>query len=353
MHRLVRRLKQPSSLKHLRCLSSTHLLNPPPCSRRYDYYINNPNNNVFCYCSSYSRTISRSYCYSVGSGDTNKKVGLEKPSSAIGLAFGSVVKIFTFTSVPDYSMPWQSHGQGENIGSGFVITGKRILTNAHVVAHHTFIRVMKHGSSEKYRAEVQAIGHECDLAILVVKCKEFWKGMNSLTLGDIPFLQDAVSVVGYPIEGDNISVTKGVVSRVEPTKYDHGATTLLAIHIDAHINLGNDGAPAVLGDLSVVGVACAEKPNGAGYIIPAPVIKHFIAGVDESGKYAGFCSMGLTCQHTENSQLREHFRMHPNMTGVLVNKINPLSDASKVLKKDDILLSFDGVRIANNGTGML
>jgi S1-C subfamily serine protease len=40
------------------------------------------------------------------------------------------------------------------------------------------------------------------------------------------------------------------------------------------------------------------------------------------------------------------------MTGVLVNKINPLSDAYKVLKKDDIILSFDGVPIANDGTGM-
>ncbi|MCH84430.1 protease Do-like 10 mitochondrial-like, partial [Trifolium medium] len=38
------------------------------------------------------------------------------------------------------------------------------------------------------------------------------------------------------------------------------------------------------------------------------------------------------------------------MTGVLVNKINPLSDAYKVLKKDDIILSFDGVPIANDGT---
>jgi hypothetical protein len=44
--------------------------------------------------------------------------------------------------------------------------------------------------------------------------------------------------------------------------------------------------------------------------------------------------------------------MQPGMTGVLVNKINPLSDAYRVLKKNDIILSFDGVPIANDGTGM-
>ncbi|XP_042500881.1 protease Do-like 10, mitochondrial isoform X5 [Macadamia integrifolia] len=151
--------------------------------------------------------------------------------------------------------------------------------------------------------------------------------------------------------GDNISVTKGVVSRVEPTQYVHGATQLMAIQIDAAINPGNSGGPAIMGD-KVVGVAF-QNLSGAeniGYIIPVPVIKHFISGVEECGKYVGFCSLGLSCQPAENVQLREHFRMHPEMTGVLISKINPLADAYRVLKKDDIILAFDGVPIANDGT---
>ncbi|GAA0170229.1 hypothetical protein LIER_24535 [Lithospermum erythrorhizon] len=177
--------------------------------------------------------------------------------------------------------------------------------------------------------------------------------MNSLTLWDTPFLHgDAVSVVGYSEGGDNISVMKGAVFSVEPIEYDHGATTILAIQIDAAINPGYIGGPAVLGDLSVVGIAFQNNSyeTNISYIIPVPVIMHFISSVKESGKFAGFCSMGLSCQPTENSQLRKHFLMHPDMTGVLITKINPLSDASKVLKNDDILLSFDGVRIANDGT---
>ncbi|RDX77328.1 Protease Do-like 10, mitochondrial, partial [Mucuna pruriens] len=86
------------------------------------------------------------------------------------------------------------------------------------------------------------------------------------------------------------------------------------------------------------------------YIIPVPVIKHFISGVEENGKYIGFCSLGLSCQTTENVHLRNHFSMRSDMTGVLVSKINPLSNAYKVFKKDDIILSFDGVPIANDGT---
>ncbi|KAJ6768261.1 hypothetical protein OIU74_022012 [Salix koriyanagi] len=271
--------------------------------------------------------------------------------SAIELALDSVVKIFTVSSSPNYFLPWQNKSQRETMGSGFVIHGKKILTNAHVVADHTFVLVRKHGSPTKYRAEVQAVGHECDLAILVVENEEFWKGMNFLELGDIPFLQEAVAVVGYPQGGDNISVTKGVVSRVEPTQYVHGASQLMAIQIDAAINPGNSGGPAIMGT-KVAGVAF-QNLSGAeniGYIIPVPVIKHFINGVEESGKYVGFCSMGLSCQPTENVQLRKHFGMCPEMTGVLVSKINPLSDAHRVLKKDDIILAFDGVPIANDGT---
>ncbi|RZC47913.1 hypothetical protein C5167_040850 [Papaver somniferum] len=270
---------------------------------------------------------------------------------AVNLALDSVVKIFTVASSPNYFLPWQNKSQRETMGSGFVIEGRRIITNAHVVADNTFVLVRRHGSPNKYRAEVRAIGHECDLAILTVESEEFWESMNFLELGDIPFLQEAVAVVGYPQGGDNISVTKGVVSRVEPTQYVHGATQLMAIQIDAAINPGNSGGPAIMGD-KVAGVAF-QNLSGAeniGYIIPVPVIKHFIAGVEEYGKYAGFCSLGLSCQPTENAQLREHFRMLPEMTGVLVSKINPLSDAYKMLKKDDIVLAFDSVPIANDGT---
>nr|XP_027087325.1 protease Do-like 10, mitochondrial isoform X1 [Coffea arabica]XP_027089217.1 protease Do-like 10, mitochondrial isoform X1 [Coffea arabica] len=293
--------------------------------------------------------------------------GIGDAYSAIELALDSVVKIFTVSSSPNYFLPWQNKSQRETMGSGFVIPGKRILTNAHVVADYTFVLVRKHGSPTKYRAEVQAVGHECDLAILVVENEEFWQNMSPLELGNIPYLQEAVAVVGYPqvpwtfrlfdqklaliAGGDNISVTKGVVSRVEPTQYVHGATQLLAIQIDAAINPGNSGGPAIMGD-KVAGVAF-QNLSGAeniGYIIPVPVIKHFIAGVEERGNYVGFCSLGLSCQSTENLQLREHFHMHPGLTGVMVSKINPLSNAHKVLKKDDILLSFDGVPIANDGT---
>lgn len=82
-----------------------------------------------------------------------------------------------------------------------MISGQRILTNAHVVANQTFVLVRKHGTSTKYRAEVEAVGHECDLAVLKVPNDDFWEGMHPLEFGEIPQLQEQVAVVGYPQGG--------------------------------------------------------------------------------------------------------------------------------------------------------
>lgn len=60
---------------------------------------------------------------------------------------------------------------------------------------------------------------------------EFWEGVSAVEFGDLPALQDAVTVVGYPIGGDTISVTSGVVSRIEILSYVHGSTELLGLQV--------------------------------------------------------------------------------------------------------------------------
>jgi len=166
----------------------------------------------------------------------------------------SVVKIFSVCSSPNYYLPWQNYQNTMPTGSGFVISGNRILTNGHLVANQTFIMVRKQGDPKKYVAKLLVAGHECDLAILTVDDPVFFKNLAPLEIGELSNLQDNVSVLGYPVGGDNISVTKGVVSRIEPTMYSHSGRDLLAVQIDAAINPGNSGGP-VIKDGKAVGVA--------------------------------------------------------------------------------------------------
>jgi hypothetical protein len=53
------------------------------------------------------------------------------------------------------------------------------------------------------------------LLLDAVDDEAFWQGVQPLEFGPLPRLQDSVAVVGYPIGGDTISVTVGVVSRIE------------------------------------------------------------------------------------------------------------------------------------------
>ena len=66
-------------------------------------------------------------------------------------------------------MPWQNKPHRDSTGSGFAIEGKRIITNAHVVADTKHCQVRKHGEASKFTATVIGISHECDLAMLSVE----------------------------------------------------------------------------------------------------------------------------------------------------------------------------------------
>ncbi|KAJ4865946.1 Protease Do-like 10 [Raphanus sativus] len=265
--------------------------------------------------------------------------------SVIDLALNSVVKVFCSSSKSNALQPWQKNLPRRCSGSGFVISNNKILTNAHVVADHTFVQVRKHGSPTKFKAEVESV--EVHLRG-EAKFYSFWKDLKPLDFGDVPFLNETVFVVGYPRGGDNICITKGVVSRIEVGRYSYSKTSLMTIQTDAAINPGNSGGPAFM-DNKVVGVAFQGNKD-TGCIIPTPVVKHFISGAEENDKFPGFCSLGILCQHMQNARMRNYFKMTPKMTGVLIKRINPLSSSYGILKKDDVLLSIDGVSIGNDET---
>lgn len=269
-------------------------------------------------------------------------------------AMDAVVKVFCVHTEPNFSLPWQRKRQYSSSSSGFVIGGRRVLTNAHSVEHYTQVKLKKRGSDVKYLATVLAIGTECDIAMLTVNDDEFWEGVSPVEFGNLPTLQDAVTVVGYPIGGDTISVTSGVVSRIEILSYVHGSTELLGLQIDAAINSGNSGGPAFNEKGNCVGIAFQslkhEDAENIGYVIPTPVIKHFIQDYEKNGGYTGFPILCLEWQKMENPDLRMAMGMKPDQKGVRVRRIDPTAPESKVLKPSDIILSFDGVDIANDGT---
>jgi S1-C subfamily serine protease len=262
----------------------------------------------------------------------------------------SVVKIFATWNTIDYKNPWQSIGAQEITGSGCIIQGNRILTNAHVVNQNTFIQVRRESSQKKYIAKIETVGNDCDLAILRVEDPDFFKGVSPLEIGELPNLQDKVTVIGFPMGGDKLSITQGVVSRMEGMDYVNSNQSLLGVQIDAAINPGNSGGPAI-NNGKIVGIVMQLMPNSQniGYIIPTPIINHFLNDLKGS-QYAGFPYLGIYFSNTENKALRKYYGVKDDTGGVLVTNILPFSSADGFLKEGDIILEVNGLAISDDAT---
>lgn len=264
----------------------------------------------------------------------------------------AIVKIVTVSKSADYRSPWNV-AIHQSSGSGSIIQGDRILTNAHVVANATFIEVIRHGETKHYKAYVEYVSHQADLALLRVVDSKFFDGATALKLGTLPALQDRVNVYGYPMGGNSLSVSSGVVSRIEDNQYVHSKERFLAIQIDAAINPGSSGGPAI-NKGKVVGIVMQEIKNSQniGYLVPTPVIRHFLRDVQD-GHNDGFAELGFEVQKMQNPAIRSVYGMNTEQSGVRVFDIAPLSNAAKILRENDILLSIDGHPIGNDGTIVL
>lgn len=266
----------------------------------------------------------------------------------------SVVRIETSAQVPDYQQPWSPGRLSGGVGSGFVIGGNRLLTNAHVVSHARFIRVIKQGDPKPYPARVEFLAHDCDLAVVRVYDEKFFEGMLPLEISDrIPALESTVSVFGYPIGGDRISVTRGVVSRIDFRPYAHtGVDAHLTVQIDAAINPGNSGGP-VLQDGQVVGVAFqgfrGDVAQNVGYMIPTPVIRRFLKDI-EDGSYDHYMDLAITYFPLFNPTARQALGVAGSNLGVVVGSVVGGGSCDGYLKTGDVLLKIDGHPIASDGS---
>ena len=239
---------------------------------------------------------------------------------------------------------------GSSTGSGTIIEGGYILTNAHVVANQAFLEVQRYGERKRYIAKVFAVSHQADLALLKVENKVFSSGVVPLSFGTLPEVEQKIVVYGYPMGGATLSATIGVVSRVEHHTYAHSGEVFLAVQVDAAVNPGNSGGPA-LSDGKIVGVVMQviTKSQNIGYLVPVSMVQHFIEDMKD-GKYDGFADMGIGTQKLENPAMRRYYGLDNNISGKLVDKIVYNSSMKTVLKEGDILTAIDGHNIENDGT---
>ena len=264
----------------------------------------------------------------------------------------SVARINNTSQDANYRTPWLPGAMGGGSGTGWVVGKDRLMTNAHVVSNSRFLTVEKENDPKKYIATVEHIAHDCDLALLKVQDPSFFNDTRPLPLGGIPALESNVTVIGYPIGGERISVTQGVVSRVDFRPYTHSVIdSHLTIQIDAAINPGNSGGP-VLQDGKVVGVAfqgfSGDVAQNVGYMIPVPVIAHFLEDIKD-GKYDRYMDLSIGIANTLNPAMRKALGLAEDDRGVMVSSVQSAGVAAGKIEVGDVLLAIDGLEIFSDG----
>ncbi len=264
----------------------------------------------------------------------------------------SVIKIYTTQAAPDYFTPWRLLTPRQSSGSGAVIEGNRILTNAHVVANASYVQAQKHNDPRRYQARVTFVSHEADLALITVDEPGFFSDLKALAIGDLPEPLQEVTVYGYPIGGNTLSITKGILSRVEQQIYAHAGAYLLAGQIDAAINPGNSGGPVIV-DQQIVGVVMQANAGGRaenlGYFVPPSVVRHVLKD-SENGQLDGFPDLGFRTQTLDSPSAKAAYGLDKDEDGVLVIKVFEGSPAYGVLQENDVVQKIDEFEIADDGT---
>ena len=264
----------------------------------------------------------------------------------------SVIKIYTTQAAPDYFVPWRLLNPRQSSGSGVLIDANRILTNAHVIADASYVQAQKHNDPQRFQARVLFVSHEADLALIEVEDEDFYAGLKPLTIGDLPDLRDEVSVFGYPMGGQSLSITKGVLSRVEHQIYSHASSYLLAGQLDAAINPGNSGGPVIV-NRQIVGIVMQANTGGRsenlGYFIPPSVIRHVLSD-SEDGVHDGFPDLGFRTQTLESPAAKSARGLSEDQRGVIVIKVFDDSPAAGILEVNDVITEVNGLAIADDGS---
>ncbi|KAF4744851.1 hypothetical protein FOZ62_014925 [Perkinsus olseni] len=321
----------------------------------------------------------------------------------------AVVKLHVTRQRPSWTVPWQTTPVEASSGSGCLLSLPQsagpswrarnfVLTAAHVVADSIYLTVQRNTDyfePNKFPAVVRAVCHDSDLALVEVTNDEegFRNGsgvigdggnhpspdrpaaeMKPLELArwdDLPELRDTVQVVGYPVGGDKLSVTSGVVSRCEVVEYSHSARPALGITVDAAINAGNSGGPIMCGNSDkILGVAfqkyVSHGVENQGHAVPSYLIWRFInrviAGAADAESLTSTIGgvgdgsldlpcLGVTCQPVENDQFKKWLGVSAgdaavgmDRKGVMVSwSVNP------ALKKYDVITAINDTPLDSFG----
>jgi serine protease Do len=260
-----------------------------------------------------------------------------------------IVQVGHFHWLEPYRAPMQSEGAG----SGFFIRDDgHLITNAHVVdqAKVIYIQIPSLGK-ERLKANLVGISFDRDLALLkldddsVEKVRAALGKVPVLPLGDSSTVHraDEVLAVGYPLGQQGLKSTKGVVSGRENVSNRH------VIQIDASINHGSSGGPAINLRGEVIGInSYGFQGNGEqniGYIVPVNELKIILDSLyGTPNKIVRTPFLGIVFNPGSTAMVTALGNPQPG--GPYITEVIPGSLMEKAgIKSGDMIYSIDGHQV--------
>ena len=234
----------------------------------------------------------------------------------------------------------------EGLGSGFMISDRRVITAAHVVQTAEDISI-EFFDKEKISASVISLYKNADVALLELAYAK--KNATIVTLGNSDEMKvgSRVFVIGAPF-GLQHSFSSGFLSNriTDSGKVSNAFTRLEFFQTDAAINTGNSGGPMFNMNGEVIGIVSyilsqSGGFEGLGFAATSNVAKELL--LDRNPFYLGVDGIAITGEAAGIFNL-------PQTSGFLVQKVLFLSPAGMMgLKGGDYRGIIEGQELILGG----
>jgi serine protease Do len=239
----------------------------------------------------------------------------------------------------------------QGAGTGMIITPDGdVLTNAHVVAGATNIKVTLTTDNSTHDAVLLGSDPSADVAVIKIQgvsnLKTVTLGRSSATRvgDDVVAIGNALALPGGP------TVTHGIVSAVDRTIDAENERLEHLIQTDAAINPGNSGGPLANAAGEVIGMntAVAGQAQNIGFAIAVDTVRPIAEGL-KSGKgvVKATAFLGVTTA-TVTSDIQQRMGLSVSK-GALVRDVTPGSGADNAgLQSGDVIVKFGNDDISSS-----
>jgi S1-C subfamily serine protease len=267
--------------------------------------------------------------------------GLVVPVAAMAssLDYGARVVALSVTQQSfDERRPWAKTHARTRGGSAVVVEGPLLLTEAHMIADATLIRVEKHGAPYQVPARVVHVDAEIDLALLAVDEPGFFDDLEAARVAAFVPTRGSARTVRW--RNRQLEVSDGRVTSIEVKGNRYGTIEHAFLLLTTDLTGGGWSEP-VFGDDELIGLTVAQEGQIAS-VVPAEIIGAYLTRARNGQAYRGFASISAGWQNNRDPALSSYLGLEGRPRGVVITQIPWGSSACGVLEARDILLAVDG-----------